>query len=148
VLSLSLIDIDHFKSFNDKFGHAAGDHVLTTVATVLSSNLRPTDLVARFGGEEFVILFPDTELDHAVVAAERVRHAIELTDNRMPDGTALPRITISMGVAQMAAGQPVADLLKIADLAMYRAKQTGRNRVCRGEIADLGQLESPKRRVP
>lgn len=147
-LSLSLIDIDHFKSFNDKFGHAAGDHVLTTVASALSSNLRPTDLVARFGGEEFVILFPDTDLDHALVAAERVRHAIEITENRMPDGTALPRVTISMGVAQMGPGQPVSELLKIADLAMYRAKQGGRNRVCRGEPTDLGALESPKRRVP
>jgi diguanylate cyclase (GGDEF)-like protein len=141
-LSLSLIDIDHFKGFNDEFGHAAGDHVLTTVANALSANLRPTDLVARFGGEEFVILFPDTDLEHAMVAAERVRHAIELTENQMPDGTALPRITISMGVAQLAPGMPVGDVLKIADLAMYRAKQGGRNQVCRGDARDLGQLGS------
>lgn len=148
VLSLSLIDIDHFKQFNDRFGHAAGDHVLTTVATVLSTNLRPTDLVARFGGEEFVILFPDTDLDHALIAAERVRHAVEIAENRMPDGTPLPRITISMGVAQMQPQQPVAELLKIADHAMYRAKQTGRNRVCRGEAADLGPPEPPERGRP
>lgn len=131
-LSLSLIDIDHFKSFNDRFGHAAGDHVLTVVAGALSANLRPTDLVARFGGEEFVIIFPDSELSQALVAAERVREAVAQTLTRLPDGTELPRVTISMGVAQLASGQSVADLLKAADEAMYRAKQTGRNRVCTG----------------
>lgn len=139
-LSLSLIDIDHFKGFNDRFGHAAGDHVLTIVAGVLSSNLRPTDLVARFGGEEFVIIFPDTELEHAMVAADRVREAVSHTETRMPDGTELPRVTISMGVSQLAPGQSVGELLKIADVAMYRAKQTGRNRVCSGDTADLADL--------
>lgn len=136
-LSLSLIDIDHFKSFNDKFGHAAGDHVLTVVATTLAANLRPTDLVARFGGEEFVIIFPDTELERAITAAERVREAVAAQALAMPDGTALPRVTISMGVTELEAGESVPDLLKTADLAMYQAKQAGRNRVVRGRRADL-----------
>ncbi|MBZ0119379.1 MAG: GGDEF domain-containing protein [Sandaracinaceae bacterium] len=142
-LALSLIDIDHFKSFNDRYGHAAGDHVLTVVANVLSTNLRPTDLVARFGGEEFVIIFPDTDLEHALVAAERVREAVSKQDAPLPDGTALPRVTISMGVAQLLPGQSVSDLLKVADLAMYRAKQTGRNRVCSGRTQDLGRSDPP-----
>lgn len=128
-LSLALIDIDHFKHFNDRYGHAAGDHVLTVVASTLARNLRPTDLVARFGGEEFVILFPDTDLEQAASAADRVRRAIAAEELVMPDGTALPPVTISMGVAQLAPGQAVADFLKAADLAMYRAKQAGRNRV-------------------
>lgn len=131
-LSLSLIDIDHFKGFNDRYGHAAGDHVLTVVASVLASNLRPTDLVARFGGEEFVIIFPDTDLAQATRAAERVRLAVASEVLAMPDGAPLPPVTISMGVAQLAPGQTVPDFLKAADLAMYRAKQAGRNRVVVG----------------
>ena len=132
-LSLSLIDIDHFKSFNDRYGHAAGDHVLTIVANTLAANLRPTDLVARFGGEEFVIIFPDTTIESAHTAADRVREAVAEQDLTMPDGTELPRVTISMGVSQHSIGQSVPDFLKVADLAMYRAKQGGRNRVVVGE---------------
>jgi diguanylate cyclase (GGDEF)-like protein len=128
-LALSLIDIDHFKSFNDTYGHAAGDHVLTVVAAVLAANLRPTDLVARFGGEEFVIIFPDTDVQEAAIAAERVRRAVGDETMKLPDGTALPNVTISMGVAELTAGQSVPDLLKAADAAMYEAKQSGRNSV-------------------
>ena len=128
-LSVALIDIDHFKGFNDKYGHAAGDHVLSEVAAILAANLRPTDLVARFGGEEFVIIFPETALKDAHVAAERVRAAVEGTALVMPEGTELPRVTISVGVAQLKDRQSVPELLKAADLAMYQAKQGGRNRV-------------------
>ncbi len=137
-LSISLIDIDHFKSFNDRYGHAAGDHVLTVVAATLAANLRPTDLVARFGGEEFVILFPDTDVQMAMRAADRVREAVAAEALAMPDGTALPRVTISMGVAQLEPRQSVPDLLKTADFAMYRAKQAGRNRVMRGHAGEHG----------
>jgi diguanylate cyclase (GGDEF)-like protein len=128
-LSISLIDVDHFKTFNDRHGHAAGDHVLTVVASTLAANLRPTDLVARFGGEEFVILFPDTGVEMAAIAAERVRLAVAAQELAMPDGAALPRVTISIGVAALAAGMTVPELLKAADAAMYRAKQAGRNRM-------------------
>ena len=118
-------------------GSAAGDHVLTVVASTLSGNLRPTDLVARFGGEEFVIIFPDTDVELAQVAAERVREAISKEKLAMPDGTELPSVTISMGVSQLADGQSVPELLKVADMAMYRAKQAGRNRVMVGAASDL-----------
>jgi len=128
-LSLALIDIDHFKSFNDTYGHSAGDHVLTVVATTLASNLRPTDLVARFGGEEFVIIFPDTEIDQAKLASDRVREAIAEEKLSTSEGVELPCVTISMGVAQLTSGQTVPGLLKTADSAMYRAKEAGRNRV-------------------
>jgi diguanylate cyclase (GGDEF)-like protein len=137
-LSLSLIDIDHFKQFNDRYGHAAGDHVLTLVAAQLSSNLRPTDLVARFGGEEFVIIFPDTTLEQAIAAAERVRGAVAQCEVKMPDGSPLPRVTISMGVTQLASPQTVPDFLKTADFAMYQAKHAGRNRV---SIAAAGDAD-------
>jgi diguanylate cyclase (GGDEF)-like protein len=128
-LSLSLIDIDHFKSFNDRFGHAAGDHVLTVVAAALAAHVRPTDLVARFGGEEFVLIFPDTDVERAAKVAERVRQAVSEQRLVMPDGTALPQVTISMGVTEITASQSVPDFLKVADMAMYEAKQSGRNRV-------------------
>jgi diguanylate cyclase (GGDEF)-like protein len=131
-LALSLIDIDRFKGFNDTYGHAAGDHVLTVVATVLADNLRPTDLVARFGGEEFVIIFPDTDMEEAMVAAERVRVAVAAEVLAMPDGTTLPSVTISMGVSELAEGQGPPDILKAADTAMYEAKKGGRNRVIAG----------------
>lgn len=135
-LSLALIDIDHFKSFNDTYGHSAGDHVLTVVATTLAANLRPTDLVARFGGEEFVIIFPDTELEAAAVASERVRESVATEELVTEDGVELPSVTISMGVAQLILGQTVPGLLKTADSAMYRAKAAGRNRVLVAEPSD------------
>lgn len=136
-LSVSLIDIDHFKNFNDTYGHDAGDHVLTVVASTLSKNLRPTDFVARFGGEEFVILFPDTTLEQARMVANRVREAIAAKQLAMDDGRELPCVTISMGVAQHEIRQTVPSLLKVADSAMYRAKRAGRNRVFTGTSADL-----------
>ena len=138
-LAISLIDVDHFKTFNDRYGHAAGDHVLTVVAATLAANLRPTDLVARFGGEEFVILFPDTDVDMAARAADRVRVAIADQDLSMPDGTRLPRVTISMGVASLGEEMTVPDLLKTADLAMYRAKNGGRNRVVIASADELSR---------
>jgi diguanylate cyclase (GGDEF)-like protein len=131
-LSIALLDIDHFKNFNDSYGHEAGDHVLTIVAQVLANNLRPTDLVARFGGEEFVILFPDTDLHLAKLASERVRGAIAAETLTM-DERRLPHVTISLGVAQFRSGQTVPELLKAADSAMYRAKEAGRNQVMLAE---------------
>ncbi len=128
-MAVALIDIDHFKRFNDGHGHEAGDVVLSGVASVLAQNLRPTDLVARFGGEEFVILFPDTVLDEAKVACERVRQAVAAATVTMPDGAALPAVTISLGVAELQDKEEPPGILKRADAAMYEAKRGGRNRV-------------------
>lgn len=129
-LAVALIDIDHFKSFNDGHGHDAGDAVLSAVAARVAANLRPTDLVARMGGEEFVILFPNTGITDAAVACERVRLAVAATEVAKPTGGGnLPRVTISLGVAELQDGQSPADILKAADAAMYRAKKSGRNRV-------------------
>jgi diguanylate cyclase (GGDEF)-like protein len=128
-LCLALFDIDHFKRFNDGHGHDAGDAVLARVATTVAKNLRPTDVIARFGGEEFVVLFFETELEQAASAAERVREIVASTPMAMPDGRPLPGVTISIGVAQLGPGDVPAKLLKAADVAMYRAKESGRNRV-------------------
>ncbi len=139
LLSVSLVDIDHFKRFNDSYGHDAGDYVLADVARTLADNLRPTDLVARFGGEEFVVVFPGTGLADAAMVADRVREAVATREFAVPGGPELPRVTISMGVAQLEAEQTVPSFLKVADAAMYRAKRAGRNRVLTGTLADLEQ---------
>lgn len=128
-LCLAIADIDHFKSFNDTYGHAAGDHVLTTVAATLAQCVRPVDLVARFGGEEFVLIFPDTDLAHAVGACERIRKAVAALDLATPENVRLPRVTISIGVAKFDGTRSVGEFLSLADNALYRAKGNGRNRV-------------------
>lgn len=125
--ALVMVDIDHFKRFNDTFGHPTGDLVLARVATILKSELRKADdLVARYGGEEFVILIDDVDLRGAVITAERVRARVEET---FAQAVAGGRITISLGVAARDAAQDADDIVQRADDALYRAKRTGRNRV-------------------
>lgn len=128
-LSLLVIDVDHFKRFNDTYGHAAGDDVLKAVGKTLASSLRPTDMPARYGGEEFVVLLPNTRIDGALVAAERVRMAMARAELQASDGRELPRITISVGAVELAGHDGAASLFHDADQALYRAKQNGRNRV-------------------
>lgn len=128
--SIAVIDVDHFKRFNDEHGHEAGDLVLKVVAEGLLGSVRPTDLVARFGGEEFIVLFPQTSAQLAEIACERVRKVIAEQSYTMPDGIELPRVTISIGVAQLGSEQSEAELLRAADQAMYTAKAQGRDRVC------------------
>jgi len=123
-LSLLMADVDHFKSFNDQFGHPAGDRVLRNVSRLLEGNARSTDFVARYGGEEFVLLLPNTDESGAMVLAERMRRAVE-------QGTWLERpITVSVGAASHA-GAPEQDstLLADADAALYQSKRRGRNLV-------------------
>lgn len=124
-----MLDVDHFKNFNDTFGHAAGDKVLAEVGKVIMQKLRPTDLAARYGGEEFCIMLPDTDLDGGVVASTRIRQAVASTRVTAPGGGRLPQITISLGVACVEKDDTPESLIGRADAKLYEAKKNGRNRV-------------------
>ncbi|MGF1641260.1 MAG: diguanylate cyclase [Rhodospirillales bacterium] len=129
-LCLLLLDIDHFKKFNDSFGHHIGDQVLKLLASVLRESIKGQDTAARYGGEEFAVILPNTALDGAVTVAEGIRRRIfgkELIDRK--SGDRLGRITVSIGVARYAPGEPLRELIERADRAMYAAKHGGRNRV-------------------
>lgn len=128
-LALLMVDIDHFKRFNDEFGHLAGDQVLRSVAQTIQKDLRPTDLAARYGGEEMAVLLPDTTLEGARCAAERLRQKVSSTSVSGPDGTTLPTVTISIGMASLQRDDTTQTLVDRADSALYRAKGKGRNRV-------------------
>ncbi len=121
--SVIMVDIDHFKKFNDTYGHQYGDEVLKTVASVLSSNLRDSDVLGRYGGEEFVIFLPGTGIKEAERVAERLRQAVE----KYP--MAKQKITISLGVTQCKPGDTLETMIKRADEGLYLAKENGRNRV-------------------
>ncbi len=123
-MSFMMVDVDHFKSYNDSFGHPAGDEALKIVGSVIRETLRSADVAARMGGEEFAILLPQTTSEEAMAIADRIRHHLEITDfpNR--------RVTASIGVASCSAELCVsADLISAADQALYEAKRHGRNRV-------------------
>ena len=126
-LSLLMLDIDHFKSINDNHGHTLGDEVLKAVAQTLKNQLRNIDMVFRYGGEEFVIVMPDTALDQGVEAMTRLQR--ELTKRFFLEGNERLLITFSAGVAQMAPDEQGADAIKRADQGMYLAKRSGKNRV-------------------
>lgn len=130
-----MIDVDHFKSINDRWGHAVGDEILRLVATLLRGHLRDSDLLGRIGGEEFLAVLPDTDVAGALFLAESLRRAVEC-EGQLPtlptDGERIP-VTISLGVA-VAEGQPgkdveMGDCIKQADEALYRSKRNGRNQV-------------------
>jgi diguanylate cyclase (GGDEF)-like protein len=128
-LAVLMVDVDHFKSVNDRFGHASGDRALRLIADSLRVNTRVFDSVARYGGEEFVIVMPGTNAGEATAAAERLRSAVEAIDCAALDNALIP-LTISIGVACAPAtkGSPER-LLHAADAALYDAKRNGRNRV-------------------
>ena len=118
--SIILLDIDNFKKFNDTYGHTEGDQLLADVGKILSNEVRGLDLVARFGGEEFLILLPETELATTCKVAERIRKSVE----------AKTSITLSLGVTSCSSGTyTIENFIKKADDAMYQAKQKGKNRV-------------------
>ena len=124
-LSLLVVDIDHFKSINDKFGHAQGDQVLVRVAQAISKTLRQTDQVFRFGGEEFVIVLSNTRYHDALIIAERIRIAVADADLTYEDQQI--GITVSLGVSSKKDGDKRDQLFQRADKALYAAKEHGRN---------------------
>ena len=129
--SIILFDLDHFKLVNDKFGHLAGDSVLKHAANLLKQLVRPTDLVLRYGGEEFIVLLPETEISEALGVAERLRVGISQFHFSHSDIPASLQVTASFGVSTLNANLlNVSELIKRADIALYRAKAEGRNRVC------------------
>jgi len=128
-LSLIMIDIDHFKHFNDTNGHLAGDSVITDVALTLTESVRGADVVARYGGEEFVVILPETGIDSGEIVAEKVRSAVEKRifkgESTQPSGN----LTISLGLASISESVSTSnELINRADLALYKAKKSGRNR--------------------
>ena len=127
-LSLVMIDVDHFKSINDNYGHATGDHVLTNVGHILGDSLRDSDILARIGGEEFVLLLPDTPKSNAEHVAERMR--AQLASTTIKHEAQELNITASFGVAAICEEDDTLEqMLGRADVAMYEAKNNGRNQV-------------------
>ncbi|MFM2088424.1 MAG: hypothetical protein RLZZ237_3293 [Pseudomonadota bacterium] len=131
-LAVMSIDLDFFKAINDVHGHAVGDMVLVDVASVITAALRAGDAVARFGGEEFVVLLPDTDLQRATLIAQRIQQVLH--QPRPATAMHLPRYTVSIGIAsQHGGGEPLEAMLLRSDRALYRAKQAGRDRIETGE---------------
>ena len=128
-ISVLMLDVDHFKRFNDTFGHKAGDLVLQMVAQTMRKRLRPTDMVARYGGEEFMILLPHTSRSEAMVVAERLRCGVEQCRVTAEQGQDLPAVTVSIGAAPWRKGDTLELMVERADKALYQAKANGRNRV-------------------
>lgn len=124
-VSLVLLDIDYFKKFNDRYGHQAGDAVLRAVAEVLTQTVRDVDLIARYGGEEFALVLSGTDLKEAKIIAERVRALIESA--RFPFNGLILRLTVSVGLAQIRAGEDTTAFVQRADAALYSSKEAGRN---------------------
>jgi diguanylate cyclase (GGDEF)-like protein/PAS domain S-box-containing protein len=127
-VSVGVADIDHFKEVNDTYGHPVGDLVLCEVGKAIERAARGTDFVARTGGEEFGMLFPDTAIEMARLVAERMRKAVEDASVTTPDGASI-RVTISIGLASLAPEAAPDQALASADAALYQAKDQGRNRV-------------------
>ncbi|PJC74720.1 MAG: GGDEF domain-containing protein, partial [Syntrophobacterales bacterium CG_4_8_14_3_um_filter_58_8] len=128
-LSVIMIDIDHFKTFNDRYGRAYGEHVLYSVAHTLSDHLRPTEIIARYGGDEFVVILPDVAIGKAMKIGGRLHRGVMDAIPVTPNGSSIPHPTISIGLAELKAGETGKDMLAEADRALSRAKSGGRNRI-------------------
>ncbi|MDP2808071.1 MAG: GGDEF domain-containing protein, partial [bacterium] len=129
-LSLLMLDVDHFKNYNDVHGHQQGDYLLKELAQLLTRSIRQADFAARYGGEEFVVVAPETGTEQAVKLAEKIKTAIEEYPFKLKDSQPNGRITVSIGVVEFPEGGSNADeLVGKADVALYLAKDTGRNKV-------------------
>jgi diguanylate cyclase (GGDEF)-like protein len=125
-----MLDVDHFKNYNDEHGHLAGDYALCLVAHTLRSQLRPKDSMARYGGEEFVILLPEIAIDEARRIGNRLRQSLEQVASFYSPVGVLPGVTVSLGLAEMDIQENLPSLILRADSALYQAKQKGRNCLC------------------
>lgn len=123
-LSILVFDIDHFKKINDKYGHDKGDYVLKTVADIVKITLRKSDYIIRWGGEEFLVILPETNLENAINVAEKIRFNIENYNFKN-----IGKVTVSLGATEIKKGENFDHAFKRADEALYMAKNKGRNRV-------------------
>jgi diguanylate cyclase (GGDEF)-like protein/PAS domain S-box-containing protein len=144
-LSLLFIDIDNFKNYNDLYGHLAGDELLKTLANLLKENVRESDTVFRFGGEEFVVILTSTSSNQAKLLAEKLRATVEAHHFKPDNSTPAVHKTISIGIAEYGQGYSASELIEMADEAMYRAKKSGKNKVCSYDSKQDGQ--SPHRGI-
>lgn len=129
-LAILMMDIDHFKSFNDTFGHPFGDEILKKISALLGEQIRTVDILARYGGEEFSLVLPETSPEHAMIVAERIRSKTFEMKISTNEGTKV-QVTISIGLASLEDAGDRVDLVSAADKALYIAKEAGRNRICR-----------------
>ncbi|MGB7076664.1 MAG: GGDEF domain-containing protein, partial [Xanthobacteraceae bacterium] len=147
--SLLMADIDHFKSFNDQYGHLTGDQVLRLVALAIKQNVKGQDTAARYGGEEFIIALPNTSLQSAITVAEHIRRAVMTKElMRRSNGERLGHVTISIGAAMLRPGDSTQLLIERADKCLYAAKRNGRNRVvCEADPEADSDSTAPATRV-
>lgn len=149
-LSLLLLDIDHFKKFNDTYGHQIGDQVIRLMAESLRRNVKGQDTAARYGGEEFAIVLPSTSLGNAMLFGEHLRRYIESHKVVTKSGkTIIGKVTASLGVAEFRPGEPVGKLIERADKALYFAKENGRNQIASekqivGDETHISESDIPK----
>jgi diguanylate cyclase (GGDEF)-like protein len=129
-MSLLVTDIDKFKSFNDTYGHQMGDRVLRMVANECHNSVRNVDIPARYGGEEFAFILPDTAMKGALLIAERIRARVEALRIEHMEETITITISIGVSCTEQSSARTVKQFIEEADMALYRAKDTGRNRVC------------------
>jgi len=135
VLSVVMLDVDYFKQYNDSFGHLEGDRALEQVASVIRGSCRSSDIASRYGGEEFVVVLPETSIDGAVRLAEKIRAGVQADDLRR----LRTPLSVSAGVASYPAhGRNIRSIVEAADRQLYRAKRRGRNRVCFPSDGDVG----------